>query len=103
LLFLQSQLQFPSVSDNAIRRHAIFICFEKYISLTNDRPSFAGIATQQPCDQKGSSISKAAADTTVGTTTSDSDKGEHSGNQEDGMKGTRHSEKVSSHKKGMYN
>jgi len=58
--------------------------------------------SQQPCVEEESSTSAGSIDTRVGATTGDTDKGEHSEYQGEGMKGTRQSETESSPKKGMY-
>jgi len=66
------------------------------------RLSSADIVSHPSCVEEGSSTSEASTDTTVGPTTGDTDEGEHSEYQEEGMKGTRESETESSPKKGMY-
>ena len=65
-----------------------------------NRPSSADIVSQPSCLE--SSTSEASTDTTVGPTTGDTDEGEHSEYQGEGMKGTRQSETEESPKKGMY-
>ena len=59
--------------------------------------------SQQPCVEEESSTSEGSIDTKVGASTGDTDKGESSEYQGEGMEGTTESETESSPKKGMYN
>ena len=59
--------------------------------------------SQQPCVEEESSTSEASTDTKGGATTGDTDEGECSEYQAEGMKGTRQSETEESPKKDMQN